>query len=218
MKIPTAELTIALILASLRDLPTVFVAHQEREWVQFDSESLAGKSVMLVGQGGLGKAISERITPFGVDLIRVASRARDDAQGRVHSIEASADLLGAVDIVILAVPLTPLTTGLVDARFLSRMRTGALLVNVARGPVVHTEALVDALQAGRIRAAIDVVDPEPLPPVHPLWQLNNCVITPHIGGMTASRDDLVARLVRAQLSNLVQGKSLANVVLGPGAS
>jgi phosphoglycerate dehydrogenase-like enzyme len=210
-EIPTAELALTLILASLRQLPVYVRQQSNAQWAPFDSGSLAGRSVLVIGQGGLGQAIAARLRPFDVTLARVASRARVDSEGPVFGIDTCHERVPEADIVVLAVPLTSETTGLVDAAFLARMRPGALLVNVARGPVVVTDALVQALHDGRICAALDVVDPEPLPPDHPLWASERCLLTPHIGGMSTSRDAVIAQLVRHQLRRLVSGEDPSSI-------
>ncbi len=172
--------------------------------------SLADRSALIVGYGQIGAAIEARLTPFEVDVRRVARTAREG----IHSLDALPELLPSADIVILIVPGTPSTHHLVDERFLSLMKDGALLVNVARGPVVDTAALVAELQSGRLRAALDVTDPEPLPAGHPLWQAPNCLISPHVGGDSTAMEPRAYRLVREQLTRFAQGEPLANVMDG----
>ena len=162
----TAELALTLVLASLRGIPGFVRAQDRREWVPGWRPALADKRVLIVGYGAVGKALEARLAPFEVEVVAVARSARDGVRGRSPSCR----LVAHADVVVLIVPLTSETRGLVDARFLARMKDGALLVNVARGPVVVTDDLVAALGTGRIAAAIDVVDPEPLPADHPLWQ------------------------------------------------
>src|SRR5262245_35787868 len=155
----TAELALTLTLASLRGVPGFVRAQDRREWEFGWHDALADRTVLLVGYGAIGRAVEARLRPFEVEVVRVARSARDG----VHAIDELPDLLPAADVVVLLVPLTDATRGLVDAGFLARMKDGALLVNVARGAVVVTDDLVAELSTGRIRAAVDVVDTEPLP-------------------------------------------------------
>ena len=206
----TAELALTLTLASLRGVPGFVDAQHQGRWTQGWRESLADKTVLIVGYGDIGADVERRLVPFEVEVLRVARRARRD----VHAVADLPDLLPRADVVILVVPGTAETRGLVDADFLSRMRQGALLVNVARGPVVVTDDLVDALHAGRVRAALDVTDPEPLPPGHPLWDAPGVLVTPHVGGATPAMWPRAYRLVRAQLARYADGQPLANVMTG----
>jgi phosphoglycerate dehydrogenase-like enzyme len=206
----TAELTLALVLASLRGIPDFVRAHDRHEWTPGWRPALADKRVLLVGYGAIGAAIESRLVPFEVEVVRVARTARDG----VHAIEELPDLLPDADVVVLVVPLTGATRGLVDAGFLARLKDGALLVNVARGPVVVTDDLVAALSSGRIRAAIDVADPEPLPPDSPLWTAPNLLISPHVGGASSAMWPRAHRLVRDQLHRFAAGEPLANRMTG----
>jgi phosphoglycerate dehydrogenase-like enzyme len=215
----TAELAVALILAGLRNLDDYTrQAGAGGPLVAARGTSLADRRVLLLGVGGVGTGIARRLEPFEVDLVRVARTARTDDHGEVHGMAELPDLLPEADVVILAVPLDPSTTGLVDRAFLAAMREGALLVNVARGPVVDTDALVEACTARRISAALDVTDPEPLPAGHPLLGLENVLITPHIGGNSTARLPRVAALVRRQLERLRAGEAPLHVVLAARAS
>jgi len=206
----TAELVLTLVLASLRGVPQ-FVRDQDRhEWRPGWHPALADRTVLLVGYGAIGAAIEARLTPFECSVLRVARSARDG----VHAIADLPALLPDADVVVLALPLTDATRGLVDADFLSRMKDGALLVNVARGPVVDTDALVEALRAERIRAALDVVDPEPLPEDSPLWQCPGLLISPHVGGSSSAMWPRAYRLVRHQLHRLAAGREPVNIMTG----
>jgi phosphoglycerate dehydrogenase-like enzyme len=207
----TAELALTLTLASLRGIPGFVDAQHEGRWTTGWREPLADKTVLIVGYGDIGAAVEERLRPFEVaDVLRVARRARDG----VHDIGSLPDLLPRADVVILVLPETAETRGLVDEAFLSRMRRGALLVNVARGSVVVTDDLIDAVRRGRVRAALDVTDPEPLPPDHPLWSAPGVLITPHVGGATPAMWPRAYRLVREQLVRYAAGRPLANVMTG----
>lgn len=206
----TAELTLALVLAALRGLPR-FVRQQEAaEWRGGFEESLADKRVLLVGYGAVGSAIEARLRPFECEVVPVARRGRDG----VRAIDELPGLLPSADVVILIVPLTDETRGLVDATFLARMKDGALLVNVARGAVVVTDDLLTVLRSGRIRAALDVTDPEPLPADHPLWAEPHVLVSPHVGGASSAMWPRAYRLVREQLQRFAAGEPLANVMTG----
>ncbi|WP_338673114.1 2-hydroxyacid dehydrogenase [Streptomyces sp. SCSIO 30461] len=210
----TAELALALVLASLRGIPRFVEGQREEEWRAGFYPALADKSVLIVGYGSIGAAIEDRLTPFECARVaRVARSARATARGEVHPLVRLPLLLPQADVVILSTPLTPATRHLVDADFLRRMRDGALLVNVARGPVVDTEALIDETATGRITAALDVTDPEPLPPGHPLWHARGVLISPHVGGSTSAFMPRAKRLMRDQLRRFAAGGPLHNVVL-----
>jgi phosphoglycerate dehydrogenase-like enzyme len=210
----TAELAVGLALAGVRGLGEYARAQPEGRWLAGTRASLADRRVLLIGAGSVGEAIARRLAPFEVELTRVAGSARDDADGHVHAVAELPDLLPHHDVVILVVPLTEKTRGLVDATFLAAMPDGALLVNVARGPVVVTDALVAELAAGRLCAAVDVTDPEPLPPDHPLWTTPNTLISPHVGGDTTAFPPRARALLRDQFTRLATGRPLRNVVAG----
>ncbi|WP_185923586.1 2-hydroxyacid dehydrogenase [Streptomyces sp. WAC05374] len=213
----TAELTIALVLASLRGIPD-FVRGQDREeWRADFYPALADKSVLIVGYGSVGAAIEDRLAPFECARVaRVARSARTTERGPVQALADLPALLPHADVVILSTPLTPDTQHLADAAFLARMKDGALLVNVARGPVVDTKALLEETRSGRIRAALDVTDPEPLPQGHPLWHAPGVLISPHAGGRTSAFMPRAKRLVAAQLTRFAERTPLRNIVLTTG--
>ncbi|MFE0461627.1 2-hydroxyacid dehydrogenase [Kitasatospora sp. NPDC058965] len=208
----TAELALTLTLAALRDIPGFVRGQDAEQWRAGFYPALADRTVLIVGYGSVGAAIEDRLRPFEVVVERVARSARSVPAGPVHGFTALPELLPRADVVILAVPLTPGTTGLVDAAFLAAMRDGALLVNVARGPVVRTDALLAELTAGRLRAALDVTDPEPLPAGHPLWHAPGVLITPHVGGSSSAFLPRAERLVAAQLERFAKGEPLVNVI------
>ena len=174
--------------------------------------SLADRRVVVVGAGSVGAAVVARLRPFEVDVVQVGRSARDTPDGHVHAVVELPDLVPDADVVILVVPLDESTHHLVDADLLARMKDGALLVNLARGKVVDTEALLVELTAGRLRAALDVTDPEPLPAGHPLWSAPNVLITAHQGGNTDATDPRVAALVRRMVEDLLAGRDPQNVV------
>jgi phosphoglycerate dehydrogenase-like enzyme len=211
----TAELAVALTLASLRGVPEFVRARMERVWAHQRRPALADRRVLVVGYGGVGRAVGRRLEPFEVELVPVASTARDTAAGRVHGIDELDALLPSADVVVLCVPLTDGTRALVDAAFLAAMRDGALLVNVSRGPVVVTDALVAELRTGRLTAAVDVTDPEPLPPGHPLWDVPGLLLSPHVGGNTSAFQPRAERFVVDQLHRFAAGEPLVGVVAGP---
>jgi phosphoglycerate dehydrogenase-like enzyme len=206
----TAEHAVALTLACLRGIPGFVEDQHEARWDQGWREALADKTVLIIGYGDIGRDIERRLIPFEVSVVRVARTARDG----VHTTADLPDLLPDADVVILVVPDTSETRGLVDSEFLRQMKLGALLVNVARGPVVVTDDLLQALYAGQVRAALDVTDPEPLPPDHPLWQAPGVLITPHVGGATPAMWPRAYKLVREQLRRFAAGEPLANVMTG----
>ncbi|MFB7452916.1 2-hydroxyacid dehydrogenase [Streptomyces sp. NPDC056194] len=213
----TAELTLALILASLRGIPGFVRGQDAEEWRAGFYPALADKSVLIVGYGSIGAAIEDRLAPFECARVaRVARSARTTERGPVHALADLPALLPEADVVVLSTPLTPGTTHLADAGFLGRMKDGALLVNVARGPVVDTNALLKEVEGGRIRAALDVTDPEPLPAGHPLWHAPGVLISPHVGGSTSAFMPRAKRLIAGQLRRFAAGEELANVLLTTG--
>ncbi|WP_298457996.1 2-hydroxyacid dehydrogenase [uncultured Cellulomonas sp.] len=208
----TAELALALTLASLRGLDDYLRAQDRHEWTGRTRPSLADRRALVVGYGSIGGAVARRLEAFSVDVVRVATTARDDDGVRVHGVDELPALLPGAEIVILTVPLTPQTEGLVDADFLARLPDGALVVNVARGKVVDTGALLAELTSGRLRAALDVTEPEPLPADHPLWSAPGLILTPHEGGNTTATPRRMLALVQAQLDRLGAGEEPVNVV------
>ncbi len=232
----TAEWVLTAILASLKWLPFyndlrvegrwVDAAASEAHWQQIYGqphgagtpvllEELAEKSVLIVGYGSIGKAIEARLLPFEPGkIVRLARTAREDERGAIHGFAELDALLPDADIVVLITPLTPETHHLIGAAQLALLRRGALLVNAARGGVVDTEALVEALEAHRIRAALDVTDPEPLPAGHPLWRAPGLLLTPHIAGSTPLFLDRVFRFVGRQLGHLLAGEEPENLIRG----
>ncbi|UZN04510.1 2-hydroxyacid dehydrogenase [Cellulomonas sp. S1-8] len=208
----TAELAVGLTLAMQRDLPRAVRAMDEGRWDNPFGPSLADRRVLVVGQGSVGQAVVARFGAFEVDVVRVARTARDDADGHVHGVAELGDLLPGADVVVLALPLSRTSHHLIDAAALARMKDGALLVNVARGKVVDTDALLAELTSGRLRAALDVTDPEPLPADHPLWHAPHVLVTAHQGGNTDATYPRVAALVRRQLTALLAGQPPVNEV------
>jgi phosphoglycerate dehydrogenase-like enzyme len=229
--VSTAEWTLATILAMLKHFPFYGEVQRAGQWklrfkasanyaaITGDSrpiyppvmlEELTGKKVLLVGYGAIGQEIERMLAPFKVDLTRVARSPRTEP--RVDAVGELDNLLPQAEVVILILPSTEETRGLIGARQFALMRQGALLVNAARGPIVDTGALVDALQSGKIRAAVDVTDPEPLPDGHPLWSCPNLLITPHIGGSSPQFSRNALRVAAAELRRYIAGEPLQNVV------
>ncbi len=228
-EISTAEWAVAGILTALKQFPHYRDRQREQFWDgqlvggKFSSDTepppyrilgdeLAGKTVLIVGYGNIGNAIETRLQPFGVEVLRVARSAR----AGVASIAELPSLLPEADIVVLIVPLTPETQGMMSAAMLKKMRPGALLVNAARGPVVDTDALVEALHHGHIRAVLDVTNPEPLPAGHPLWSAPNCFLTPHVAGSTPQFFIRGYRFAAAQVARYLAGEPLKNIVNAQG--
>lgn len=212
----TAEWALTAILGHQRNFPAFARAQAKGRWLTRDEIGLApeltSRRVLIVGAGAIGEALATRLVACEADVVRVARTAR--AADGVYGVADLPALLPEVDIVVLLVPLTSETTGMVDAAFLGRMRDGALLVNAARGPVVVTDALLAEVSSGRLSAALDVTEPEPLPAGHPLWALPNVQITPHVAGAVAGLLGRAYRLVHDQLRRYVAGEPLHNVVAG----
>jgi phosphoglycerate dehydrogenase-like enzyme len=194
-------------------LGDAFTAARDRRWSDARPRELQGATIVVVGFGSIGRALKERLEPFGVSVVGVARHARDG----VHATDELPGLLGEADAVVLVTPLTADTKGLFDAELLARMRDGALLVNAGRGAVVDTDALVAELEAGRLRAVLDVVAPEPLPDDHPLWDLA-LALTPHNAGDTAAADKRAVRFAAEQFVRFARGETLQNVVRPPRAA
>jgi phosphoglycerate dehydrogenase-like enzyme len=229
--IPVAEWVVSAILASLKYFPFYGEVRRSGIWkrrfeaqAQYCSvhpgaqrlypevmvEELHGCRTLIVGYGSIGHTIEERLLPFGVEIDRIARTAREGVAG----VAQLPEMLPAADIVILIVPFTSETAGLIGERELAFMKPGALLVNAARGPVVNTAALVAALHSGRIRAAVDVTDPEPLPEGHPLWSAPNLLLTPHVAGATPRFMKRAMQFAAAQAGRYLRGEPLENVVTG----
>jgi phosphoglycerate dehydrogenase-like enzyme len=204
----TAELAVTLTLAALRRIPDFVRDAEHGRWVFGIHESLADKKVLIVGYGSIGAAVERRLTGFECEVLRVARSARDG----VAALDALPGLLPKADVVILTVPVTAETTAMVDASFLALMHDDALLVNVARGLVVDTEALVAEVASGRLQAALDVTEPEPLPADHPLWRNPRVLISPHVGGASSAFWPRAHRLVRDQLRRYAAGEPLLNQI------
>jgi phosphoglycerate dehydrogenase-like enzyme len=209
----TAELALALLLAAERELPRWVRAAGDHRWEHGHTRSLAGSRVLIVGYGSIGAALDRRLTACEAEVTRVARSPRPADQ--VHGVAELDRLLPRADAVVLVTPLTEQTRGLLDARRLALLPDGALVVNVGRGPVLDTGALLAETSAGRLRAALDVTDPEPLPADHPLWSSPGVLITPHVGGGAAAFYPAAERFVADQIRRFAAGEPLENVVV-PG--
>ena len=214
----TAELAIGLALASLRGIDDAVRQQDEGRWQPARYPGLADRRVLLVGVGGIGEEIRRRLVTFEAEVTRVGSGARDDEHGHVHGSDELVALAPQHDVLILITPLTDATRGLVDAEVLAALPDGALVVNVARGAVVDTDALTREVGSGRLKAALDVVDPEPLPEDHPLWKAPGVIITPHVGGNTDAFTPRILSLLRRQVEALGAGREPENLAeRGPWA-
>ncbi|NCA26372.1 MAG: dihydrofolate reductase [Actinobacteria bacterium] len=205
----TAELAVGLTIASLRGFPD-FVRNQDKSaWVHVKNQSINDKKIGIIGFGSIGSTIAKMLSGFSVEIIPFTQSGRDNT----ISISNLDKHLPTLDVVILILPLTAESKHLFNAQRLSLMKDGSLLVNVARGPIVDTDALVKELNSGRITAALDVTDPEPLPSDHPLWQAKGVLISPHVGGNTSAFEKRAKKLIESQLQLLADGKSLNNVIV-----
>lgn len=208
-----AEWVLMAILAAQRDLPSHVDAQRAGTWRPGGqpraSDELTRRTAVIIGYGSIGRAVDRRLAACGMTVRRVARHARPG----VAAMEDAPELLPHADVVVILVPLTDETRGMVNHRFLAAMPTGALLVNAARGAVVDTTALLDALKTGRLRAALDVTDPEPLPAEHPLWSAPGIILTPHVAGSTHESGLRAWAIATAQVSRYRRGVPLRNVVI-----
>jgi phosphoglycerate dehydrogenase-like enzyme len=208
--VPVAEWVVAAILAMEHRFPALWARQAEGAWDRDAARptlDLPDRTVLVLGHGSIGRAVEARLAPFGARVIGVARRAR---QG-VHALAEAPELAARADVVVVLLPLTPETERVVDAAFLDAMRPGALLVNAARGALVDHDALLERLRAGRLRAALDVTDPEPLPAGHPLWGAPGVLVTPHVAGASERTSARALALVGDQVRRLAAGDPLRNV-------
>jgi phosphoglycerate dehydrogenase-like enzyme len=208
----TAEWTAGVIIASIRNFPRFAAGQQAGHWDPAQSDLVAGKRVLIVGYGSIGEAVERRLAGWEVAIDRVARRARDG----VRPIDELPQILPTADVVVMLVPVTDETRRMVNAGFLKTMKDGALLVNAARGVIVDTDALLAELTSGRLRAALDVTDPEPLPDGHPLWSAPGLLLTPHVGGAVRASRERAYTVVKDQLVRLAAGQPLLNVIGAEG--
>jgi len=229
--ISTAEWTVGAILGMLKHFPFFLEMQASGEWKRrFEQpgnyaritgdtsplyppvmvEELTGKRVLIVGHGAIGQEIERMLAPFDVELTRVARTPRTEP--KVHAVSELDALLPEAQVVVLILPSTAESRHLIGAKQLRLMKQGTLLVNAARGPIVDTDVLVEALNAGRIRAALDVTDPEPLPEGHPLWKCPNLLLTPHVAGSSPEFGPRSLKNAAAELKRYMAGEPLWNVV------
>ncbi|MEI7697455.1 MAG: NAD(P)-dependent oxidoreductase [Actinomycetes bacterium] len=204
----TAELALALMLAKLRFIPEYVKNQAAGKWEHSTTGSLADKTVAIVGYGSIGKTFENLIANFPIKIIRFAQSEREN----VFPIAKINDYLPTIDVVVLIVPLTDLTRNLFNKEKFSLMKQGSLIINVARGGVINTDDLLEALRAGRIHAALDVTDPEPLPMSHPLWFEKNVLIVPHVGGDSSSFEPRARKLVTEQLERISHNQPMVNEI------
>jgi phosphoglycerate dehydrogenase-like enzyme len=210
----TAEMGVALALAHLNGIDRYTLDRERQVFAAKDGDSLADKRVLILGYGRIGSAVERRVRPFEVQSVtRVARHARTEPV--VHPVTELADLLPAADVVFITTPATPDTFHLLDAAALARLPDQALIVNIGRGAVIDTDALVAEVATGRLRAALDVTDPEPLSPGHPLWSLPGVTWTPHVGGHSGAFPRRYDRLLAHQLRRLGAGQNPDNIVRYP---
>ena len=207
----TAEWVLAALLAVLREIPTSVADQAAGRWNSRVTDTLDGKRVLILGAGDVGRNVRTRLLPFGANATMVARRPRPG----VAPIDTVGDLLADHDVVVAALPLTPESHRLIDAPFLAALPDGCVLINASRGEVVDTAALLAELRSGRLRAALDVTDPEPLPPDHPLWHAPGLLITPHLGGSTAGYEQRAWRVAAEQIARYLSGVALPNLVETP---
>jgi phosphoglycerate dehydrogenase-like enzyme len=213
--VAVSEWVVAVILAMGRRLPEFGEMQRRTEWNRAIAEprsnqpvdDLDGKIVLVLGHGSIGRALALRLAPFGARVVGIARHARQGAE----PLEALPRLLPDADVVVDLLPLTPDTQQFVNADFLARMKPGALFVNAGRGGTVDTNALLEALRAGTIRAALDVTDPEPLPSDHQLWRAPNVLITPHIAGTVAHWESRAYRFAGEQIRRYAAGQPMLGV-------
>jgi phosphoglycerate dehydrogenase-like enzyme len=205
---PLAEWVVGAILAMQRGLVEARDAQSRATWTEFEAPELAGRRVVIVGFGSIGAAVADRLRPFGVEIVGVARSPRDGVAG-LHALDA---ILPGAEILVNLLPLTGETRGFLDARRLGLLPDGALVVNAGRGRTLETSALVKELEQGRLRAALDVTDPEPLPDGHPLWSLSNALVSPHVAGDSPGSTRRTFELAGAQVRRFAAGEPLQNIV------
>lgn len=208
----TAEMALGLAIASLRGFPQSVRDQQQGRWNPQQWPGLADRTVGLVGVGGIGEEIRKRLEPFEVNLLRFGSTARTDEHGEVFATSELAARAPEIEVLILIVPLNDSTRHLVDAQLLAKLPDGATVINVARGPVVDTDAIVAEVASGRLNMASDVFDPEPLPAGHPLWQHPNALVIPHNGGNTKAFFPRMVKLLKKQVQAWAAGNDGENLV------
>lgn len=212
---PIAEFVLGLVLGFAKDFPGSLRYQQQREWRHRDTERIEGKQVLVVGAGSIGRQIARLLSAVGMRVDGVARSARDSDPDfdRVHSSESLLNQLPEADYVVVAAPLTDETRGLFDAEAFRAMKPSARLINIGRGPIVQTEALVQALQDGELSGAgLDVFEQEPLPEDHPLWDFPNVLISAHMAGDVVGWRETLTRQFIDNFRCWQQGRELPNQV------
>jgi phosphoglycerate dehydrogenase-like enzyme len=208
--VAVAEWVLAAILSTVKLVGEMRDRQREHRWRWSEPDDLAGKRVTILGYGSIGAAVEARLQPFAVEVVRVARRARSG----VHAVADLPELLEETDVLVVLLPLTAATEGLLDGGLLARLPEGALLVNASRGAILDTEALLGLLEEERVKAVLDVTSPEPLPPGHPLWDAKGVLITPHMAGDSPLAQRRAWELVGEQVRRYARGEALVNVVQG----
>jgi len=204
----TSELAVSLILAHYKDHREFAQSQSQGSWNHKTTGSTYGKEIAIIGAGSVAQRLKSMLAPFECKVTMFGQSARDG----VEAISTAQATVGKFDCVVLLVPLTASTQNLVDAAFLKGMKDGALLVNVARGPVVNTDALCAELASKRLFAALDVTDPEPLTNGHPLWSYENCTVIPHVGGDSTAFEPQARAFLAEQFKRIAQGKQPINII------
>jgi phosphoglycerate dehydrogenase-like enzyme len=210
----SAEWVVAALLAIYRDFAIFYAQQSEGVWRDKDTETLIGKRVVVLGAGDLATNLAARLAPFETEVVLVGRRARPG----VHALADVDELLPTADAVVALLPDSEATRHVVDAAFLARLPDGAVVVNAGRGGSVDTGALLAELTSGRLRAALDVTDPEPLPAGHPLWSAPGLLLTPHVAGSTTGGWERAWGVALRQIEVFAGGGNPPNLVAGPGAS
>jgi len=208
--VSTAELAIGLTIASRRGFAQFMDNQKKGLWHRQRNLALADSHVGIVGYGHIGKRIASLLKMFET---KVTPFSRSGADGSVKINEFD-NYLADLDVIILILPLTKESKNFINSDRIKRMKDGATLINLARGAIVDTDALIAELKTGRITAGLDVTDPEPLPKDHPLWSAPNLIITPHVGGDSSAFEPRARKMVQEQLARIAEKKPLLNQITG----
>jgi phosphoglycerate dehydrogenase-like enzyme len=210
----SAEWVVAALLSIYRDLDVFRQQQADRVWRGWDTETLMGKRVVVLGAGDLATNLASRLAPFETDVVLVGRTARPG----VHALADVDELLPNADVVVAMLPDSQATRHVVNAEFLARLPDGAVVVNAGRGGSIDTDALLTELTSGRLRAALDVTEPEPLPQGHPLWSAPGLLLTPHVAGSTFRAWDRAWAVALRQIEIYAAGGTPSNLVAGPGSA
>ena len=204
----TAELAVALAISSRRGFYDFAVAQQAGQWKPKRYESFNDSKIGIIGAGSIARTLASYLAPYDVEISFFSRSGSDDAI-KIADLDAH---LPHLDILILVLPLNAESKHLINAQRLKLMKNGAVIVNVGRGPIIDTDALISELNTGRIFAGLDVTDPEPLPQGHPLWSAKNLVLSPHVGGNSTAFDSRAKKLIERQLDRISRGVEPENIV------